>query len=64
MAAEHVAAAWTKHVHANAAVSDAITAAFVDSALTMYDRLLSDPICKEEVDWCEDLQGKRSVWDS
>lgn len=45
-------------------MGEAITTSFVEAALTIWERLLSDQDCKGELMACEERWGKKTPWDS
>ena len=63
MGAAAVAEAWAANVRVSS-MGEKITVGFVDSALTVWDRLLADPVCRQLIMQTEDHWGKRTPWDS
>eukprot|EP00959_Pyramimonas_sp_CCMP1952_P188360 3939204-Pyramimonas_sp.AAC.1 len=63
MSVNDVTKAWESNVTV-ASIGETINSGFIDAALTVWNRMLSDPICQKIILKSEEDWGKRTPWDS
>ena len=63
MSVTDVTTAWETNVTASS-MGETVNYGFIDAALTVWNRMLSDPTCQQIVLTSEEEWGKRTPWDS